>query len=609
MFQNFEVLSSPEKAAPRISRLRERFDHYGVDAIAVPRADEYLGEYVPENAERLAWLTSFTGSAGLVLVTATSAHLFVDGRYTAQAANQTDAGVFAIEDLIDNPLHRFLAEREGKGLRLGIDPWTWTAAQVDQLKSALLAKGGALLFLPDNPVDAIWDDRPAPPLAPVTIQPIEFAGKLAHDKIAEMQAAITKAGGDAAVLSDPSSVAWTFNLRGTDLPSTPHPLSRAIVPAEGRPILFIDERKTGIEAKAYLTQICELRSPDDFEAELTRLGALGSTVLVDPAVAPYAIDRAVDHAGGTVKAAPDPARLPRAVKNAAELKASAEIHRQDGAAMVRFLAWFDAQAPGSLDEISAASRLETFRAETGEAMQMPLKALSFDTISGAGPDAAIIHYRVNLKTNRRIGAGEMYLVDSGGQYLSGTTDITRTIAVGEVPEEQKRFFTLVLKGMIAISRLRFPRGTRGVDIDAFARHALWQAGVDYGHGTGHGVGSYLAVHEGPQSISKRGMTELLPGMIISNEPGYYRDGAFGVRIENLVYVHEPREIAGGDRPMLGFETLTLCPIDRGLIVAELLDAGERDWLDAYHARVRDEIAPLLTADSDIAWLEQATAAI
>jgi len=609
MFQNFEVLSSPDQAAKRLARLRESFAAWGVDAVAVPRSDEYLGEYVPDCAERLAWLTGFTGSAGLVLVLGDTAHIFVDGRYAAQVRAQTDPQVFDYQDLIATPLSAFLEASGREGLRLGIDPWTWPGAEVQRLEAALTSLGGSLVFLDRNPVDAIWDDRPAPPLGAVTIQPTDYAGVLARDKLATMAKTVADAGADAVILADPSSVAWSFNIRGQDLPSTPHPLSRAIIPATGRPRLFIDKRKTGIEAEAYLTQLADIAPPSAFEGALSELGRSCATVVADPAVASHAISLLIEAAGGVVKAAPDPARLPRACKNAAEIAGSARVHVQDGAAMVRFLAWLERQVPGTVDEIGAATRLEQCRAETGERMQMPLRALSFDTISGAGPNAAIMHYRVNTATNRRINAGEMLLIDSGGQYVAGTTDITRTIAVGDVPAEQKRFFTLVLKGMIAISRLRFPEGTRGVDIDAFARIALWQAGADFAHGTGHGVGSYLSVHEGPQSISRRGMQALLPGMILSNEPGYYRDGAFGIRIENLVTVHEPRMIAGGDKPMLGFETLTRCPIDTRLIVTDLLDAAEIDWLNAYHARVRSELSPLLKDDPALAWLEAATQAI
>ena len=606
MFQTFGVLSSPDQAEGRIARLRAGFAAAGVSAIAIPRSDEYLGEYVPDCAERLAWLTGYTGSAGAVLVFEAKAHLFVDGRYTNQVRAQTDANVFDYHNSVATPLATFIETCGITGLRLGIDPWTWPTSEVSRLEAALKAIDGQLVFLPGNPVDAIWDDRPQPPLGSVSIQPLNLAGTLARDKLATIAEAAAKAGAAAVVLSDPSSVAWSFNIRGEDLPSTPHPLSRAIIPAKGRPRLFIDKRKTGIEAEAYLTQLADLEPPSAFDDALVSLGKTGATVMVDPSVAPHAISMLIRQSGGTVHSAPDPARLPRACKNEAEIAGSASVHRQDGAAMVRFLAWLDAQEPGSVDEIGAATRLEQCRRETGEEMQIPLKALSFDTISGAGPNAAIIHYRVNTKTNRRIGDGEMLLIDSGGQYVSGTTDITRTVSIGEVPGEQKRFFTLVLKGMIAISRLRFPEGTRGLDIDAFARISLWNAGADFAHGTGHGVGSYLSVHEGPQSISRRGAQELLPGMILSNEPGYYRDGGFGIRIENLVVVHPPKPIDGGDQPMLGFDTLTLCPIDRRLILAELLDPVEIEWLDAYHARVREELSPLLGDEPARAWLETAT---
>jgi len=606
MFQNFEVLSSPGQAADRVARLRAGFAESGVTAVAVPRSDEYLGEYVPACAERLAWLTGYTGSAGLVLVLEDKAHVFVDGRYTNQVRAQTDPAVFAYQNSVATPLATFLEASGLTGLRLGIDPWTWPSSEVTRLQAALETLEGELVLLDHNPVDRIWDDQPQPPLGTVILQPLRFAGTPAHEKLTMIAETVSRAGADAVILADPSSVAWVFNIRGEDLPSTPHPLSRAIIPADGRPLLFIDKRKTGIEAEAYLTQLADLQPPSGFDDALRALGTSGAQVMVDPGVAPHAVSMLIEKSGGTVLAAPDPARLPRACKNQAELDGSAGVHRQDGAAMVRFLAWLDAQQPGTVDEITAASRLEEFRRQTGDAMQMPLKALSFDSISGGGPNAAIIHYRVNTETNRQIQPGEMLLIDSGGQYVSGTTDITRTIAVGDVPQEQKRFFTLVLKGMIGISRLRFPEGTRGLDIDAFARIALWQAGADFAHGTGHGVGSYLSVHEGPQSISRRGSQELLPGMILSNEPGYYRDGAFGIRIENLVSVHEPKHIAGGDKPMLGFETLTLCPIDKRLILEDPLDQAETEWLNDYHARVREELSPLLADDQERQWLERAT---
>ena len=606
MFQTFDVLSSPAEARERIDRLRARFQEWNVDAVAVPRSDEYLGEYVPACAERLAWLTSFTGSAGLALVTRKTAHIFTDGRYTAQVRAQTDPAIFTREDGVARPLPTFIRESGLKGLILGIDAWCWPGAEIARLEAALTAIDGRLVFLGENPVDAVWTDRPHPPLGAVTIQPLHYAGERADKKIERIRQTLAENKADAVIIADPSSVAWIFNVRGEDLPSTPHPLSRAIIGTTGYPQLFIDKRKTGTEAEAYLNQLADLKRPSDFDDALKALGRERSAVMVDNAVTPHAVHLILKESGARIIEAADPARLPRAVKNADEIRSSHLAHRVDGAAMVRFLHWLSGQKPDALDEIAVARRLEALRTETGAQHQLPLKALSFDTISGSGPNAAIIHYRVNTQTNRNLAACEMILVDSGGQYQAGTTDITRTIGFGAVPEEQKRFFTLVLKGMIAISMLRFPEGTRGIDIDAFARIALWKAGVDYGHGTGHGVGSFLSVHEGPQSISRRGMVALEPGMILSNEPGYYRDGSFGIRIENLVAVHEPRSIDGGDKPMLGFETLTLCPIDRSLILTALLSGEEREWLDAYHARVRDELSPLLAGDPAAAWLQAAT---
>lgn len=605
MFQSFEVTASPEQGRERMSRLRETFDALGVDAVLVPRADEFQGEYVPKCAERLAWLTGFTGSAGVALVMRDRAVVFVDGRYTAQLAEQVDPALFEAGDLVKAPPATWIEENAPARLRLGIDPWLHTPAEVARLRKALDGAGGELVFLDRNPVDAVWPDRPALPTGAVSIQQESHAGQLASDKIAEMQAA-TAPKAAAVLLSDPSSVAWTFNIRGSDVPHTPHPLARAIVPATGRPQLFIARDKLGIEERAYLTQLADLAAPEAFAEALAEFGKASQPVMLDPQLTPYAAVRIIEENGGSVVEAPDPARLPRATKNETEIAGSRTAHRQDGAAMVRFLAWLDGRQPGSFDEIEAVRRLEGLRAEVGRSMQIPLKDISFDTIAGAGPHGAIIHYRVNEQTNRRVGEGELFLVDSGAQYVAGTTDITRTVAIGTVSDEPKRFFTLVLKGMIAISRLRFPESTRGADIDAFARHALWQAGADFAHGTGHGVGSYLSVHEGPQTISRRGTQELLPGMILSNEPGYYREGAYGIRIENLVVVHEPRAIEGGDKPMLGFETLTLAPIDRRLIRPGLLDMEETAWLDAYHARVRSELMPLIEEEPARRWLVAAT---
>ncbi|MBB1250661.1 aminopeptidase P family protein [Rhizobium sp. G21] len=606
MFQTFETTADPQFGAERVARLRAKLAELGVDGFLVPRADEFQGEYVPACAERLSWLTGFTGSAGVALILKDEAVVFVDGRYTTQLKEQVDGAVFTDGDLVGEPPQKWLEKNGPNRLRLGVDPWLHTKAEIDKLAKTLGARGGELVMLETNPLDAIWDDRPAEPLGAVTIQQFDHAGELAVDKIARIAALVAEKGASAVALTDPSSVAWAFNIRGQDVPHTPHPLARAIIHASGEAEIFLDIRKTGIEARAYLAQMSLQKEPSAFAESLTAAAVAGA-VMLDPDLAPYALHLLIEASGGSVMAGDDPAKLPRARKNDAELAGSLKAHLQDGAAMVEFLAWLDAQAPDSLDEITAVKALEASRIRVGARMQNPLKDISFDTISGAGENAAIIHYRVTEPTNRKFRAGEMFLLDSGGQYINGTTDITRTIAIGEVPEEQKRFFTLVLKGMIAISTARFPKGTRGVDLDPLARIALWKAGADYGHGTGHGVGSYLSVHEGPQRISRAAMQELLPGMILSNEPGFYRPGAYGIRIENLIYVTEPEMIEGGDRPMLGFETLTFCPIDRRLILSHLLTREELLWLDAYHAETREKLLPLIEDEAAKTWLKRATA--
>ncbi|MDK1490303.1 aminopeptidase P family protein [Sinorhizobium sp. 7-81] len=609
MFQSFEVTSTPQFGKERTAALRAAFPALDIDGFLVPRADEFQGEYVPASSERLSWLTGFTGSAGVALITQRKAIVFVDGRYVTQLKEQVDGSVFTGGDLIGEPPHVWLEGHAPKGFRLGIDPWLHTGAEVLKLQKALAAIGGALVFLDHNPLDRIWTARPAAPLGRVTIQPIEHAGQLAKEKIAAIAAGLEKTKAAAVVLTDPSSVAWTFNIRGSDVPHTPHPLARAIIHAGGRAEIFLDKRKTGIEQEAYLTQLADIAAPASFEDRLAALAETGAAIMIDPDLAPFAIGELIRQKGGSVIGAVDPARLPRARKNAAEIQGSVRAHLQDGAAMVEFLAWLDQTEPGSVTEIAATERLEATRATVGERMQNPLKDISFDTIAGAGSHAAIMHYRVTTDTDRTIEPGTMFLIDSGAQYINGTTDITRTVAIGSVPEEQKRFFTLVLKGMIAISTARFPKGSRGVDLDPLARIALWKAGAEYAHGTGHGVGSYLSVHEGPQRIARLSTQELLSGMILSNEPGYYRPGAFGIRIENLVVVREASEIEGGDLPMLGFDTLTYCPIDRRLVLPALLTDDELAWLNAYHAETREKLMPLLASDETRNWLKAATEAI
>ncbi|ASY63681.1 Xaa-Pro aminopeptidase [Sinorhizobium sojae CCBAU 05684] len=609
MFQSFEVTSTPQFGRERIAALRSAFAPLGIDGFLVPRADEFQGEYVPACSERLSWLTGFTGSAGVALVTEREAIVFVDGRYVTQLKEQVDASVFTGGDLVGEPPHVWLERHAPTRFRLGIDPWLHTAAEVRRLEKALAAIDGKLVFLGDNPLDRIWTDRPPAPLGRVTIQPLEHAGRLAKDKLAEIAASVGRAKAAAVVLTDPSSVAWAFNIRGSDVPHTPHPLARAIIQANGSAEIFLDKRKTGIEQEAYLTQLADILPPASFEDRLVTLASSGAAIMVDPDLSPFAIGELIRSKGGVAIEATDPARLPRACKNAAEIAGAVRAHLQDGAAMVEFLAWLDMADPGSITEIGAAKRLEALRTAVGERMQNPLRDISFDTIAGAGGHAAIMHYRVTTDTDQAIEAGTMFLIDSGAQYVNGTTDITRTVAIGSVPEEQKRFFTLVLKGMIAISTSRFPKGTRGVDLDPLARIALWKAGADYAHGTGHGVGSYLSVHEGPQRIARLATQELLPGMILSNEPGYYRPGAFGIRIENLIAVREAAEIEGGDQPMLGFDTLTYCPIDRRLVLPALLTDEELAWLNDYHAETREKLMPLIADEETRTWLTAATQAI
>ncbi|WP_157015816.1 aminopeptidase P family protein [Mesorhizobium xinjiangense] len=606
MFQSFETTSDPALVAPRIAKLRGLLEARELDGFLVPRADEYQGEYVPPRAERLQWISGFTGSAGAALVLKDSAHLFVDGRYTLQARMQTDPAVLAIESLVDTPPPTWIKEHLPHKAMLGFDPWLHTISEARALREAVEARGSRLVALGDNLVDAIWHDQPAPPLEAVDIHPEKFAGRLAKDKLAELAEAVGAAGADHCVLTDPSSIAWAFNIRGHDVPHTPLALGFAILGAKGLPSVFMDKRKLPKATEAYLTQLADIRPPSALEETLSAIAAKGAAIGLDPALAADRLRMIVEEAGGNVVETADPARLPRATKNEGELAGSRAAHRRDGAAVTRFLAWLDRQAPGTLDEITAVKELEAARRHAGDEAQMPLRDISFDTIAGAGPNGAIIHYRVTHETNRTLGKDELFLLDSGGQYEDGTTDITRTLAIGTPTQEMRERYTLVLKGLIGISLLRFPAGTRGMDIDPIARQALWKAGLDYGHGTGHGVGSYLAVHEGPQRIARTGTQKLLPGMILSNEPGYYKEGHYGIRLENLIVVRPAEPLPGGDIAMHAFETLTLAPFDRRLIVPSLLTGDEREWLDAYHARVRAEIGPMLDGET-LAWLDKATA--
>ncbi|WP_062227807.1 aminopeptidase P family protein [Aureimonas frigidaquae] len=605
VFQSFEETASSAASASRLENLRSELRHLGVDGFIVPRADEHQGEYIPDASARLAWLTGFSGSAGYAVILPNQATLFVDGRYTTQAREQVDPAAMATGSSIEQPLDSWLA-RNAAGLTIGFDPWLHTRGEVERLRRAGAEHGFKLVSLPHNPIDRIWQDRPAAPKGQVTVHPETLAGRSVADKLAELSESIRADGGTASVLTDPSSIAWAFNIRGEDVPHTPLPLSFAILRTDGKPSLFIDPDKLDRAAQAHLEAVSQLLPPARFEPALAALGP-AERVLLDDSLCAERIGNLVAEGGAKVIAKPDPARLPRARKNMTEVAGCRAAHLRDGAAMVRFLRWLDSQTPGQVTEIDAATMLERLRAETASRAGSPLLDISFDTIAGAGPHAALPHYRVNQNSNIAIEDGSIFLIDSGAQYRDGTTDITRTVAIGTVDEERRRKFTLVLKGMIAISTIRFPVGTRGLDLDPLARVALWKAGCDYAHGTGHGIGSYLAVHEGPQSISRRGATVLESGMILSNEPGYYREGHFGIRIENLILVTPPEPIEGGDLPMHGFETLTFAPIDRRLVLPDLLESWERAWLDAYHEDVRNKLAPHLPDDADRAWLARATA--
>jgi Xaa-Pro aminopeptidase len=611
MTKDSHELGTQRPGAERLAALRQELLRLNLHGFLVPRADEYQNEYVPPCAERLLWLTGFSGSAGIAAALLDKAAIFVDGRYVLQAQNQIDAGLFSILKLPEQHLSQWLEENVPPSARVGYDPRLHNSKEIKSLTASAKKKGYGLVPLDENPIDKLWLDRPAAPAAPVRLHPLRYAGRTAEAKILEIQETLGKAGEDAALITAQDSIAWLFNIRGSDVSHTPLALSRAIVYAHGQPELFIDGRKLPPEVRAALSAIVSIHEPD---ALLSRLNALGRApekgdgsfrVRVDSASSPQLFAAKLSEAGVSISEGQDPCLLPKAKKNQTEIEGARAAHRRDGAALCRFLAWLDANAPsGLLDELSAAAKLESMRRDTGRLLD-----LSFDTISGAGPNGAIVHYRASPETNRTLEPGSLYLIDSGGQYPDGTTDVTRTVAIGSPTAEMRRHFTLVLKGHIAIATARFPKGVSGRNLDSLARRALWSAGLDYDHGTGHGVGSCLSVHEGPQSIARRGSDAALePGMILSDEPGYYREGRYGVRIENLLLVTPPESIPGGEIEMLGFETLTLAPIDRRLIDAALLSSDELQWLNAYHARIRTELGPLLS-DAERSWLNDAVAPI
>ncbi|MGE3529713.1 MAG: aminopeptidase P family protein [Methyloceanibacter sp.] len=604
MFQLFDDVSSPGASGERIKALQGELRSRKLKGYLVPHNDEHQSEYLAPQFERLAWLTGFTGSAGNAVVLDKEAALFVDGRYTIQARAQTDSELFEVLQTPEAKASSWIAERLAKGGSVGYDPSLHAVKEIERLTETLAKSGIKLVPVEPNLIDAIWKDRPKPAATAVVPHGIEYAGRTARDKIRDVQAALAADKADAVLLTLLDSIAWLFNIRGGDIKHTPVALAFAIVPATGRPTLFIDPAKIGDNVKGEIRETADLAEPAALADHLKTLGEAGARVRLDPDTAPVKFAQELKIAGAQIVPGQDPCILPKAIKNATEIAGARTAHLRDGVAMVRFLAWLDEVAvSGKIDEVAAAIKLEDCRRESGQ-----LKDISFDTISASGPHGAIVHYRPTTKSKRLIEAGTLYLIDSGGQYREATTDVTRTIAIGTPNAEMRRHYGLVLKAHIAIATSRFPKGTRGQDLDPFARRPLWDAGLDFDHGTGHGIGSYLSVHEGPQRLSRLGSVELEPGMILSNEPGFYREGHYGIRLENLVLVTPLAKIPGGTREMMGFETLTLVPFDRRLIDPKQLLPAELAWLNAYHARVRREIEPILLSD-DRAFLRHATAPI
>ena len=593
--------------ADRLAALREQLKSDRLDGFVVPLTDEHMSEYVGSYAQRLQWLTGFRGSAGSAVVLPEEAAIFVDGRYTLQVRQQVSEEDWSYQSVPETSVTDWLKDHAAKGARIGYDPWLHTREWVKKAKEALASRGAELVPVGENPIDKIWIDRPEASKAKLIVQPDEHAGKSAAAKRTDIAEWLEKHDADAAVLSALDSIAWAFNVRGQDVTHTPVALAYAIVNKDGTADLFVADEKVGPDVRQHLGNGVRLHERYEFENALAEFK--DKTVAVDPERAVSAIFDALDKAGAKILPLRDPVVLPKALKNPVEIAGQKSAQARDGAVIAKFLKWIDDEAPkGDVDELKASDHLEALRRENPE-----LRDLSFDSISGAGPNGAIVHYKSSEKTNRKLETGTLYLIDSGGQYVDGTTDITRTVPIGDPTDEMRDRFTRVLKGHIAVATAVFPKGTRGTQLDSFARRPLWDAGLDYAHGTGHGVGSFLAVHEGPQRIapvtsSQSGGDEpLQAGMIISNEPGYYKTGEYGIRIENLVLVVDV-DIPGAEKEMLGFETLTFAPIDRRLIKKEMLSPDEIAWLDDYHRQVVEKIGPKLSgADRD--WLEEACAPI
>lgn len=603
-FQTFENRGGPAHTAQRITQLRAELKKKKLNGFIIPRADEHLNEYVSAHDERLLWLTGFSGSAGIAIILETKAAIFIDGRYTLQVQSEVDQNIITPQAITQTRPSHWLKQHVKKGMSIGIDPKLLSVANFETLNEALEQKQARLVSMPNNPIDTIWQTQPQKPSSPVIGHPKKYTGQEPAEKIKQIQEVLKNKGADAFIATAPESVCWLFNIRGQDVPHTPIMLAHAIIHARAKPEVFINSDRLNTRAKDHITCTAKLSAPENFESSLKALGAKFKKVLIDPDRTNSAIYQTLRASRSEIIRGQDPISLPKAKKNKAEIEGMKSAHERDGVAITRFLYWLS-QVPKDqpITEIEAAQSLENFRYQTGA-----LKDLSFETISGAGPNGAIVHYRVSEKTNRQLKQGELYLVDSGAQYQDGTTDITRTLAIGEPKPGMIKHYTMVLKAHINLTTAFFPKGSRGVDLDPFARAPLWQAGLDYNHGTGHGVGSFLSVHEGPQSISRRSTVPLEPGMILSNEPGYYKQGAYGIRLENLILVKDPEDITGGEHPMMSFETLTLAPFDKNLIDISLLSKSELKWLNAYHRSVWKTLSKHLKG-SEKAWLKTATAAL
>ena len=601
MFQTFESAANPSQGPSRLAALRAVLASEGLTGFIVPRADVHQGEYVAARDERLQWLTGFTGSAGFAIALRDVAGVFIDGRYRTQVKGQVDLSHFTPVPWPEVKPADWLREKLSAGV-VGFDPWLHTADEIEKLEAGLAGSGVSLRAV-DNMVDRIWANQPEAPMGRAFAHPDAVAGETSAAKRARLAEALRKSGQRAAVITLPDSLCWLLNIRGADVPRNPILHGHAILHDDARVTLFAEAAKFDVGVRAHLGPHVTLRPVAAF---VPALRTLQGPVRVDKATAPLAVSQELEEAGVAVAWADDPCRLPKACKNAGEINGMREAHLRDGAAMVEFLCWLDDRLPkGGLTEIDVVTGLEGFRRATNA-----LHDISFDTICGAGPNGAIMHYRVTEETNRAVEANSLLLVDSGAQYLDGTTDITRTVAVGDPGDYARACYTRVLQGTIAISRVRWPKGLAGRDLDPLARAPLWLAGQDFNHGTGHGVGAFLSVHEGPQRLSRISEVPLEVGMILSNEPGYYREGEFGIRLENLIVVEPAPKLAGGDdeREQFRFETLTFVPFDRRLVVADLLAPGDRAWLNAYHAEVLAKLCPRLSPAA-LAWCRAACAAI